>query len=74
MMRSITRRLALSLGVTATAIFLVTLGIVIWLDAAREQEQTYCQTAAAYPQSRYGRRSRPRADYPFCWPQGAEIP
>ena len=47
MMTSITRRLALSLGVTATAIFLVTLGIVIWLDAAREREQTYCQTAAA---------------------------
>jgi hypothetical protein len=46
-MTSITRTLALSLGVTATAIFLVTLGIVIWLDAAREQEQTYCQTAAA---------------------------
>ena len=47
MMTSITRRLALSLGLTATAIFLVTLGIVIWLDAAREREQTYCQTAAA---------------------------
>jgi signal transduction histidine kinase len=47
MMTSITRTLALSLGVTATAIFLVTLGIVIWLDAAREREQTYCQTAAA---------------------------
>ena len=47
MMTSITRRLALSLGVTATAIFLVTLSIVIWLDAAREQEQTYCQTTAA---------------------------
>jgi signal transduction histidine kinase len=46
-MRSITRTLALSLGVTATAIFLVTIGIVIWFDLAREREQTYCQTAAA---------------------------
>jgi signal transduction histidine kinase len=46
-MRSITRTLALSLGVTATAIFLVTLGIVIWFDLAREREQTYCQTASA---------------------------
>jgi signal transduction histidine kinase len=46
-MTSITRTLALSLGVTATAIFLVTLGIVIWFDLAREREHTYCQTAAA---------------------------
>ena len=46
-MRSITRTLALSLGVTATAIFLVTLGIVIWFDQARGAEQTYCQTATA---------------------------
>jgi signal transduction histidine kinase len=46
-MTSITRTLALSLGVTATAIFFVTLGIVIWFDLAREREQTYCQTAAA---------------------------
>ena len=46
-MTSITRTLALSLGVTATAIFLVTLGIIIWFDLAREREQTYCQTAAA---------------------------
>jgi signal transduction histidine kinase len=46
-MTSITRTLALSLGLTATAIFLVTLGIVIWFDLAREREQTYCQTAAA---------------------------
>ena len=46
-MTSITRTLALSLGVTATAIFLVTLGIVIWFDLAREREQAYCQTAAA---------------------------
>jgi signal transduction histidine kinase len=46
-MTSITRTLALSLGVTATAIFLVTLGIVIWFDLEREREQTYCQTAAA---------------------------
>jgi signal transduction histidine kinase len=46
-MTSITRTLALSLGLTATAIFLVTLGIVIWFDLAREREQAYCQTAAA---------------------------
>jgi signal transduction histidine kinase len=46
-MTSITRTLALSLGVTATAIFLVMLAIVIWIDLAREPEQTYCQTAAA---------------------------
>ena len=46
-MTSITRTLALSLGVTATAIFVVTLGIVIWFDLAREREQTYCQTATA---------------------------
>jgi signal transduction histidine kinase len=46
-MTSITKTLALSLGVTATAIFLVTLGIVIWFDLAREREHTYCQTAAA---------------------------
>ena len=46
-MTSITRTLALSLGLTATAIFVVTLGIVIWFDLAREREQTYCQTTAA---------------------------
>jgi signal transduction histidine kinase len=46
-MTSITRTLALSLSVTATAIFLVTLGIIIWFDLAREREQAYCQTAAA---------------------------
>jgi signal transduction histidine kinase len=46
-MTSITRTLALSLGLTATAIFLVTLGIVIWFDLAREREQSYCQTATA---------------------------
>ena len=46
-MTSITRTLVLSLGVTTTAIFLVTLGIVIWFDQERAQEQTYCQTASA---------------------------
>src|SRR5712664_1230545 len=46
-MKSITRTLALSLGVAATAIFVVTLGIVIWLDLEREREHTYCQVAAA---------------------------
>ena len=35
-MTSITRTLVLSLGVTATAIFLVMLAIVIWIDLARE--------------------------------------
>jgi signal transduction histidine kinase len=45
-MTSIARTLTLSLGVAATAIFLVTLAIVIWLDLAREREQTYCQAAA----------------------------
>jgi signal transduction histidine kinase len=46
-MTSITRTLTLSLGAAATAIFLVTLGIVIWVDLAREREHTYCQVAAA---------------------------
>jgi signal transduction histidine kinase len=46
-MTSITRTLTLSLSVAATAIFLVLLGIVIWLDVAREREQTFCQAAAA---------------------------
>lgn len=46
-MTSITRTLALSLGLTATAIFLVLVGIVIWFDLARERERTYCQTATA---------------------------
>src|SRR3981189_3112486 len=46
-MTSITRTLALSLGLTATAIFLVLVGIVIWFDLARERDRTYCQTATA---------------------------
>ena len=46
-MTSITRTLTLSLSVAATAIFLVTLGIIIWFDLARGGEQTYCQTATA---------------------------
>jgi signal transduction histidine kinase len=46
-MKSITRTLTLSLSVAATAIFLVLLSIVIWLDVAREREQTFCQAAAA---------------------------
>ena len=45
-MTSITRTLTLSLGLAATAIFLVTLGIVIWFDLTRERERTYCQAAA----------------------------
>src|SRR5882757_6276951 len=46
-MTSITRTLALSLGLTATAIFLVLVGIVILFDLARERDRTYCQTATA---------------------------
>jgi signal transduction histidine kinase len=46
-MKSITRTLTLSLGVAATAIFLVFLSIMIWQDLEREREQTYCQVAAA---------------------------
>jgi signal transduction histidine kinase len=46
-MTSITRTLTLSLSVAAAAIFLVLLGTVIWLDAAREREHTFCQAAAA---------------------------
>src|SRR6202162_531886 len=46
-MTSITRTLTLSLSVAAAAIFLVLLGTVIWLDVAREREQTFCQAAAA---------------------------
>jgi signal transduction histidine kinase len=45
-MTSITRTLTLSLSVAAAAIFLVLLGTVIWLDVAREREQTFCQVAA----------------------------
>ena len=46
-MTSITRTLTLSLGVTAAAIFIFTLGIVIWVDQAREREHSFCQAAAA---------------------------
>jgi signal transduction histidine kinase len=46
-MTSITRTLTLSLSVAAAAIFLVLLSTVIWLDIAREREQTFCQAAAA---------------------------
>src|ERR1700738_3135855 len=46
-MTSITRTLTLSLSVAAAAIFLVLLSIVMWLDVAREREQTFCQAAAA---------------------------
>ena len=46
-MTSITRTLALSLSVAATAIFLVAINIVMWLDLTREREQTFCQVAAA---------------------------
>ena len=46
-MTSITKTLTLSLSLAAAAIFLVLLSIVIWLDLAREREQTFCQAAAA---------------------------
>ena len=46
-MKSITRTLALSLSVAATAIFLVALNIVMWLDLTRERELTFCEVAAA---------------------------
>ena len=46
-MKSITRTLALSLSVAATAIFVVAINIVMWLDLTREREQTFCQVAAA---------------------------
>src|SRR3982074_3658835 len=46
-MTSITRTLTLSLAVAAAAILLVLLGIVMWLDVARERELTYCQAAGA---------------------------
>jgi signal transduction histidine kinase len=46
-MTSITRTLTLSLSMAAAAIFLVQLSIVIWLDMAREREQTFCQAAVA---------------------------
>jgi signal transduction histidine kinase len=46
-MTSITRTLTLSLSVAAAAIFLVLLGIVMWLDVARERELAFCQAAAA---------------------------
>lgn len=46
-MTSITRTLTLSLGVAATAIFLVTLGMVIWLDLVRDRARAPCEVAAA---------------------------
>jgi signal transduction histidine kinase len=46
-MTSITRTLTLSLSVAATAIFLVTLGIVIWLALARHSVRARCEVAAA---------------------------
>lgn len=46
-MRSITRSLTLSLGVAATAIFLVALGMVLWLDLVRDGMKGPCEVAAA---------------------------
>jgi len=44
-MRSITRTLTISLSLAAVAIFLVAMGIVIWLDVAREPTDARCQAA-----------------------------
>ena len=46
-MTSITRTLTISLSFAAAAIFIVILGIVIWLSQKREGEHAVCQTAAA---------------------------
>jgi signal transduction histidine kinase len=46
-MKSITRTLALSLSVAATAIFLVSIATVIWLDLARDAMKAPCEVAAA---------------------------
>ena len=45
-MRSIARTFAFSLGLATTAIFLVTVGIVIWQYQAYGQDQSSCQAAA----------------------------
>jgi len=50
---------------TATAIFLVLVGIVIWFDLASEPRANLLPNGHGYPQSRHGRRSWPRTDYPF---------
>jgi signal transduction histidine kinase len=46
-MTSIIRTLTISLSLAATAIFLVMLGIVIWLSQKREGDHMICQAAAA---------------------------
>jgi signal transduction histidine kinase len=46
-MKSITKRLAISLGTAAAVIYLVLLGIAISLPIAREREQAVCRVAAA---------------------------
>jgi len=45
-MRSITRRLAISLGIAAAIIYVVLLGVAISLPIAREREQAVCRVAA----------------------------
>jgi signal transduction histidine kinase len=45
-MRSITRRLAISLGLAAATMYLVVLGVAISLPIAREREQVVCRVAA----------------------------
>ena len=46
-MTSITKALTLSLGVTATAIFLVALAAVVWLDLSRDRTKAPCEVAGA---------------------------
>jgi hypothetical protein len=46
-MTSITKALTLSLGVTATAIFLVALATVVWLDLLRDRAKAPCEVAGA---------------------------
>lgn len=45
-MKSITRRLAISLGIAAAIIYFVLLGVAVSLPIAREREQTVCRVAA----------------------------
>ena len=45
-MKSITRRLAISLGIAAAIIYVVLLGVAISLPIAREREQAVCRVAA----------------------------
>ncbi len=48
-MRSITRTLTFSLSLAATAIFLVALNIVMWLDLARGRMKAPCEAGLWFP-------------------------